>query len=108
MIKEYDFDVLHDKILACATKDDVADLLQHMGIKGYRQLHSNCPLAVYFMQCGTNPSFGTTQGGLTVDGIYQTIDCTEAMTKFIVAFDMGDYSHLERYPYPAWITTDQC
>lgn len=75
------------------TPDQIAETLQFLGIKGWRQDASHCPIANY-MRMRFEPHGYVGAGGGTVSVNGESVNCSPAVRDFIRLFDSGLFSTL--------------
>jgi len=72
----------------------IADSLRKMGIRGVRQVHECCPIAVYLHQLHPDHKFEVSNDRIQIDGEGRCV-IPAPVDDFIFAFDRGGFPDLE-------------
>lgn len=73
--------------------ETIANTLQSLGVKGWRQDASHCPIANYLrMKFDSHGYVAAGGGSVSVNGT--DVYCSSAVNGFIRQFDVGDFSNL--------------
>jgi hypothetical protein len=92
--------VAYDKIAQFKTKDEIAELLNQYGVKGYIKNAGHCAISKYMAQTTGHTAWSTTcmirqleNESLRAKSVRQ-FPLTNTIDEFISAFDRGEYPNL--------------